>query len=99
MENDVKEDLEQARPKPELEKQKLEQEKLTQEKECPESKEQEKQRKQKKSNRMFWGVIIGLCIVVIIAKIIAFSGSSEEAKADKPKKLFKYAEKFYLPIL
>ncbi|GAA8711001.1 hypothetical protein BTM482_01100 [Helicobacter pylori] len=34
-----------------------------------------------------------MCIVVIIAKIIAFSGSSEEAKADKPKKLFKYAEK------
>lgn len=31
-------------------------------------------------------VIIGLCIVVIIAKIIAFGGSSEEAKADKPKK-------------
>ncbi len=58
MENDVKEDLEQARPKPELEKQKLEQEKPTQEKECLESKEQEKQRKQKKSNRMFWGTII-----------------------------------------
>ncbi|GHQ02767.1 hypothetical protein VN0272_03660 [Helicobacter pylori] len=33
MENDVKEDLEQARPKLELEKQKLELEKLTQEKE------------------------------------------------------------------
>ncbi|WP_258221934.1 SEC15 family protein [Helicobacter pylori] len=35
-----------------------------------------------------------MCIVVIIAKIIAFGGSSEEAKVDKPKKLFKYAEKF-----
>ncbi len=33
MENDVKEDLEQARPKLELEKQKQELEKLTQEKE------------------------------------------------------------------
>ncbi|MFP6261055.1 hypothetical protein ACLGDC_01095 [Helicobacter pylori] len=94
MENDVKEDLEQAKPKLEPEKQKQELEKLTQEKECPDSKEQEKQRKRKKSSRMFWGVIIGLCIVVIIAKIIAFSGSSEETKADKPKKLFKYAEKF-----
>ncbi|MFP6055249.1 hypothetical protein FE360_01730 [Helicobacter pylori] len=38
-------------------------------------------------------VIIGLCIVVIIAKIIAFGGSSEKAKADKPKKLFKVVEK------
>ncbi len=88
-----KEDLEQARQKLELEKQKLEQEKPTQEKECPDSKEQEKQRKRKKSSRMFWGVIIGLCIVVIIAYIIAFGGSNEEAKADKPKKLFKYVEK------
>ncbi|MGH1613472.1 hypothetical protein [Helicobacter pylori] len=93
MENDVKEDLEQARPKLELKKQKQELEKPTQEKECPDSKEQEKQRKRKKSSRMFWGVIIGLCIVVIIAYIIAFSGSSEEAKADKPKKLFNYVEK------
>ncbi|WRF04538.1 hypothetical protein KVC22_01840 [Helicobacter pylori] len=105
MENDVKEDLEQARPKQEPEKQKQEleeqkqekqdkqEQKPKQEKECPDSKEQEKQRKRKKSSRMFWGVIIGLCIVVIIVKIIAFSGSSEETKADKPKKLFKYVEK------
>ncbi|MFP6030774.1 hypothetical protein ACLF9M_04060 [Helicobacter pylori] len=99
MENDVKEDLEQARPKLEPEKQKLEQEKPTQEKECLESKKQEKQRKQKKSNRMFWGVIIGLCIVVIIAKIIAFGGSSEEAKADKSKNSLSMLKKFYLPIL
>ncbi|GAA9007852.1 hypothetical protein BTM285_01110 [Helicobacter pylori] len=105
MENDVKEDLEQARPKLELEKQKVELEKQKQEKqdkqeqkpkqekEEPKSKEQEEIKKQKRSSYIFWGVIIGLCIVVIIAKIIAFSGSSEEAKADKPKKLFKYAEK------
>ncbi|MFP6166128.1 hypothetical protein ACLGBX_01445 [Helicobacter pylori] len=99
MENDVKEDLEQARPKLELKKQKQELEKPTQEKECPDSKEQEKQRKRKKSSRMFWGVIIGLCIVVIIAHIIAFSGSSEEAKADKPKNSLSMLKKFYLPIL
>ncbi|MFP6313722.1 hypothetical protein ACLGE0_02135 [Helicobacter pylori] len=105
MENDVKEDLEQARPKLELKKQKQEleeqkqekqdkqEQKPKQEKEEPKSKEQEKQRKRKKSSRMFWGCIIGLCIVVIIDKIIAFGGSSQEAKADKPKKLFKYVEK------
>ncbi|GAA9492305.1 hypothetical protein HpHA30_02530 [Helicobacter pylori] len=44
MENDVKEDLEQARPKQELEKQKQELEKLTQEK------EQEIKKKGKKNN-------------------------------------------------
>ncbi len=99
MENDVKEDLEQARPKLEPEKQKLEQEKPTQEKEESKSKEQEKQRKRKKSSRMFWGCIIGLCIVVIIDKIIAFGGSSEEAKADKPKNSLSMLKKFYLPIL
>ncbi|GAA7183283.1 hypothetical protein HpCK11_05050 [Helicobacter pylori] len=105
MENDVKEDLEQARPKLELKKQKLEleeqkqekqdkqEQKPKQEKEESKSKEQEKQRKRKKSSRMFWGCIIGLCIIVIIDKIIAFGGSSQEAKADKPKKLFKYVEK------
>ncbi|MFP6084569.1 hypothetical protein ACLF95_03660 [Helicobacter pylori] len=94
-----KEELEQARQKPELEKQKLEQEKPTQEKEESKSKEQEKQRKRKKSSRMFWGCIIGLCIVVIIDKIIAFGGSSEEAKADKPKNSLSMLKKFYLPIL
>ncbi|WP_232255043.1 hypothetical protein [Helicobacter pylori] len=34
-----------------------------------------------------------MAIVVIILKIIAFGGSSEEAKAHKPKKLYKYVEK------
>ncbi len=89
----LKEDLEQSRPKPELEKQKLEQEKLTQEKECPESKEQEKQRKRKKSSRMFWGTIIVLLVVYFSVKFFAYSEPSQEAKADKPKKLFKVVEK------
>lgn len=44
-------------------------------------------------------VIIGLCIVVIIAKIIAFGGSSEKAKADKPKNSLSMLKNFYLPIL
>ncbi|MFP6068480.1 hypothetical protein ACLGAP_03105 [Helicobacter pylori] len=93
MENDVKEDLEQAKPKLEPEKQKQELEKLTQEKECQKSKEQEKQRKQKKSSRIFWGTIIVLFVVYFSVKFFAYSEPSEEAKADKPKKLFKYAEK------
>ncbi len=113
MENDVKEDLEQARPKQELEKQKqelekqkLEQEKqkLEQEKQESESKEEEKIKKQKRFSFIskFWGGRIGyflgglfaLVIVYIFLKIIAFYGSSEEAKTHKPKKLFNYAEKF-----
>ncbi|WRC00720.1 hypothetical protein KVD97_01760 [Helicobacter pylori] len=93
MENDVKEDLKQAIPKLESEKQKLEQEKPTQEKECLESKEQERQRKQKKSSRMFWGTIIVLLVVYFSVKFFAYSEPSQEAKADKPKKLFKYVEK------
>ncbi|AAD07416.1 hypothetical protein C2R93_07575 [Helicobacter pylori] len=111
MENDVKEDLEQARPKLEPEKQKQEPEeqkqekqdkqeqKPKQEKEESKSKEQEENKKQKRSSYIFWGCIIGLCIVVIIAKIIAFGGSSEEAKADKPKNSLSMLKNFYLPIL
>ncbi|MFP6069854.1 hypothetical protein ACLF90_02595 [Helicobacter pylori] len=86
MENDVKEDLEQARPKQELEK-------LTQEKECPDSKEQEEIKKQKRYSYIFWGCLIVLFVVYFSVKFFAYSEPSEEAKADKPKKLFKYAEK------
>ncbi|WP_187894288.1 hypothetical protein [Helicobacter pylori] len=102
MENDVKEDLEQARPKLELKKQKLEEQKQEkqdkqeqkpkQEKEEPKSKEQEKQRKRKKSSRMFLGCLIVL-FVVYFSVIFAYSEPSQEAKADKPKKLFKVVEK------
>ncbi len=93
-----KEDLEQSRPKPELEKQKLEQEKLTQEKECPESKEQEKQRKRKKSSRMFWGTIIVLLVVYFSVKFFAYSEPSQETKTARTQKIIKptkrYIEKF-----
>ncbi len=94
MENDVKEDLEQARPKQEPEKQKQELEKLTQEKECPDSKEQEEIKKQKRYSYIFWGCLIVLFVVYFSVKFFAYSEPSQEVKADKPKKLFKYVEKF-----
>lgn len=93
MENDVKEDLEQARPKLELKKQKQEQEEQKQEKQESKSKEQEKQRKRKKSSRMFWGCLIVLFVVYFSVKFFAYSEPSQETKADKPKKLFKDVEK------
>ncbi|GAA8044510.1 hypothetical protein TH0009_01160 [Helicobacter pylori] len=89
-----KEDLEQSRPKPELEKQKLEQEKLTQEKECPESKEQEKQRKRKKSSRMFWGTIIVLLVVYFSVKFFAYSEPSQETKTARTQKIIKPAKRY-----
>lgn len=106
MENDVKEDLEQARPKLELKKQKQEleeqkqekqdkqEQKPKQEKEEPKSKEQEEIKKQKRYSYIFWGCLIVLFVVYFSVKFFAYSEPSQEAKADKPKKLFKYAEKF-----
>ncbi len=111
VENDVKEYLEQARPKLELEKQKQEleeqkqekqdkqEQKPKQEKEEPKSKEQEKQRKRKKSSRMFWGCLIVLFVVYFSVKFFAYSEPSQEAKADKPKNSLRLLKKFYLPIL
>ncbi|GAA8970701.1 hypothetical protein VN0041_05430 [Helicobacter pylori] len=89
-----KEELEQARQKPELEKQKLEQEKPTQEKECLESKEQEKQRKQKKSNRMFWETIIVLLVVYFSVKFFAYSEPSQETKTARTQKIIKPAKRY-----
>ncbi|GAA8446403.1 hypothetical protein HpNP61_09090 [Helicobacter pylori] len=99
MENDVKEDLEQARPKLELEKQKQELEKLTQEKKCPESKEQEKQRKQKKSSRMFWGTIIVLLVVYFSVKFFAYSEPSQETKTARTQKIIKPAKRYIEKLL
>ncbi len=105
MENDVKEDLEQARPKLELEKQKQEleeqkqekqdkqEQKPKQEKEEPKSKEQEEIKKQKRYSYIFWGCLIVLFFVYFSVKFFAYSEPSQEAKADKPKKLFKVVEK------
>ncbi|MDU9727725.1 hypothetical protein RGC45_01250 [Helicobacter pylori] len=107
MENDVKEDLEQARPKlePEKQKQELEEQKQEkqdkqeqkpkQEKEESKSKEQEEEiKKQKRYSYIFWGCLIVLFVVYFSVKFFAYSEPNQEAKADKPKKLFKYAEKF-----
>ncbi|WP_237013325.1 coiled-coil domain-containing protein [Helicobacter pylori] len=94
-----KQKLELEKQKVELEKQKQEkQDKLEQEKQEPESKEQEEEKIKKHKfwgGRIgyFWGGLIVLVIVVFILKIIAFGGSSEEAKAHKPKKLYNYVEK------
>ncbi|WP_164865731.1 hypothetical protein [Helicobacter pylori] len=105
MENDVKEDLEQARPKLELKKQKQEleeqkqekqdkqEQKPKQEKEELKSKEQEEIKKQKRYSYIFWGCLIVLFVVYFSVKFFAYSESSQEAKADKPKKLFKVVEK------
>ncbi|MCQ2634659.1 hypothetical protein E5E09_01630 [Helicobacter pylori] len=105
MENDVKEDLEQARPKLELKKQKQEleeqkqekqdkqEQKPKQEKEEPKSKEQEEIKKQKRYRYIFWGCLIVLFVIYFSVKFFAYSEPSQEAKADKPKKLFKYVEK------
>lgn len=106
MENDVKEDLEQARPKlePEKQKQELEEQKQEkqdkqeqkpkQEKEESKSKEQEEEiKKQKRYSYIFWGCLIVLFVVYFSVKFFAYSEPSQEAKADKPKKLFKVVEK------
>ncbi len=103
----AKQKLELEKQKVELEKQKQEkQDKLEQEKQEPESKEQEEEKIKKQKGfsfifskfwggriGWFWGGLIGLVIVYAILKIFAFGGSSEEAKAHKPKKLYNYAEK------
>ncbi|MFP6232134.1 hypothetical protein ACLGCR_02300 [Helicobacter pylori] len=106
MENDVKEDLDQARSKlePEKQKQELEEQKQEkqdkqeqkpkQEKEESKSKEQEEEiKKQKRYSYIFWGCLIVLFVVYFSVKFFAYSEPSQEAKADKPKKLFKYIEK------
>ncbi|MCQ2878710.1 hypothetical protein JT247_00555 [Helicobacter pylori] len=105
MENDVKEYLEQARPKLELKKQKQEleeqkqekqdkqEQKPKQEKEELKSKEQEEIKKQKRYSYIFWGCLIVLFVVYFSVKFFAYSEPSQEAKADKPKKLFKVVEK------
>ncbi|GAA6950428.1 hypothetical protein VN0387_02650 [Helicobacter pylori] len=92
MENDVKEDLEQARPKQELEKQKLELEKLTQEK------EQEIKRKEErkyiyifseiikeKRNYILSGIIIVLFMLYPILSSITYNELSQAIKTAHTK--------------
>ncbi len=77
VENDVKEDLEQARPKQELEKQKLELEKLTQEKEQEIIKE--------KRNYIFLGIIIFLFMLYPILSSFTYNEPSQAIKTAHTK--------------
>ncbi|GAA9053109.1 hypothetical protein Taitung234_04500 [Helicobacter pylori] len=77
MENDVKEDLEQARPKLELEKQKQELEKLTQEKEQEIIKE--------KRNYILLGIIIFLFMLYPILSSITYDEPNQAIKTAHTK--------------
>ncbi len=77
MENDVKEDLEQARPKLELEKQKQELEKLTQEKEQEIIKE--------KRNYILLGIIIFLFMLYPILSSITYDEPNQSIKTAHTK--------------
>ncbi|GAA9686786.1 hypothetical protein VH6_02750 [Helicobacter pylori] len=79
MENDVKEDLEQARPKQELEKQKLELEKLTQEK------EQEIIKEKREYIYIFLGIIIFLFILYFTLSIFTYNEPSQAIKTAHTK--------------
>ncbi len=92
MENDVKEDLEQARPKLELEKQKQELEKLTREKE-QEIKKKEGRKYiyifleiiKKKRNYILLGIIIFLFMLYPILSSITYNEPSQAIKTAHTK--------------
>ncbi|GAA8944599.1 hypothetical protein Kyoto169A_02540 [Helicobacter pylori] len=92
VENDVKEDLEQARPKLELEKQKQELEKLTQEKE-QEIKKKEKRKYiniflgiiKEKRDYIFLGIIIFLFMLYPILSSITYDEPSQAIKTAHTK--------------
>ncbi|GAA7172563.1 hypothetical protein ID0408_05780 [Helicobacter pylori] len=91
MENDVKEDLEQARPKQELEKQKLELEKLTQEKEQEIIKEKREyiyiflEIIKKKRNYILLGIIIFLFMLYPILSSFTYKEPSQAIKTAHTK--------------
>ncbi len=84
MENDVKEDLEQARPKLELKKQKQELEKLTQEKE-QEIKKKGRKKVYLHSFRNYLGIIIVLSILYTILSSIPYNEPSQAIKTARTK--------------
>lgn len=84
MENDVKEDLEQARPKLELKKQKQELEKLTQEKE-QEIKKKGRKKVYLHSFRNYLGIIIVLFILYPILSSIPYNEPSQAIKTARTK--------------
>lgn len=77
MENDVKEDLKQARPKLELEKQKQELEKLTQEK--------EQEIKKKEERKYIYIIIIFLFMLYPILSSITYDEPSQAIKTAHTK--------------
>ncbi|UOS46185.1 hypothetical protein [Helicobacter pylori] len=77
MENDVKEDLKQARPKLELEKQKQELEKLTQEK--------EQEIKKKEERKYIYIIIIFLFMLYLILSSITYDEPSQAIKTAHTK--------------
>ncbi|WP_231208401.1 hypothetical protein [Helicobacter pylori] len=92
MENDVKEDLEQARPKLELEKQKQELEKLTQEKEQEIKKKEERKYiyiflgiTKEKRNYIVLGIIIFLFMLYPILSSITYDEPSQAIKTAHTK--------------
>ncbi|GAA7342589.1 hypothetical protein MLS210_03350 [Helicobacter pylori] len=91
MENDVKEELEQARPKQELEKQKQELEKLTQEKEQEIIKEKREyiyiflEIIKKKRNYILLGIIIFLFMLYPILSSITYNEPSQSIKTAHTK--------------
>ncbi len=92
MENDVKEDLEQARPKLELEKQKQELEKLTQEKEQEEIIKEKREYIyifleiiKKKRNYILLGIIIFLFMLYPILSSITYNEPSQAIKTAHTK--------------
>ncbi|UOR75341.1 hypothetical protein [Helicobacter pylori] len=80
MENDVKEDLEQAKQKQELEKQKQELEKLTQEKE-----QEIKKKEERKYIYIFLGIIIFLFMLYPILSSITYNEPSQAIKTAHTK--------------
>ncbi len=84
MENDVKEDLDQARPKLEPEKQKQELEKLTQEKE-QEIKKKGRKKVYLHSFRNYLGIIIVLSILYTILSSIPYNEPSQAIKTARTK--------------
>ncbi len=84
MENDVKEDLEQARPKLELEKQKQELEKLTQEK--------EQEIKKKEGRKYIYIIIIFLFILYPILSSITYNEPVKRSKQLIQKQFSKFCQ-------
>ncbi len=105
MENDVKEDLEQARPKQELEKQKLELEKLTQEKEQEIIKEKREyiyiflEIIKEKRNYIVLGIIIFLFMIYPILSIFTYNEPSQAIKTAHTKTILETLPDLILDLI